>query len=164
MKKNIWNAVGFQLTWWSLVLSAAKGVDPLGWAVAVSFLVFHAVVIVPSDQRKYQFTLIGVVSFLGWGAENIFHWSGIVQFADLNRAPIWLLLMWLAFSTTLHHSLKTILHRPHFAALAGAVFGPISYLAGIPFELLSFPSKTVGILSYGVFWGCGLFLCSKWIK
>ena len=46
-------------------------------------------------------------------------------------APYWMVALWGAFATTLNHSLRWLTRRPVFAALFGAVGGPIAYSAGV---------------------------------
>jgi hypothetical protein len=40
-----------------------------------------------------------------------------------------MLCLWIAFATTLGHSLRWLMNRPVAAAAAGAVGGPLAYLA-----------------------------------
>ena len=49
---------------------------------------------------------------------------------SLPIAPFWMLALWIAFATTLNHSMRWLMHRPVVAAIGGAVFGPLAYLAG----------------------------------
>ena len=46
-------------------------------------------------------------------------------------APIWLLSLWIAFSTTLNHSMNWLFNSPLIALAAGLLLVPLSYVAGI---------------------------------
>jgi hypothetical protein len=41
-----------------------------------------------------------------------------------------MLCLWIVFATTLGHSLRWLMNRPVAAAVAGAIGGPLAYLAG----------------------------------
>lgn len=156
MIRSILNVIGFQVTWWSLVLSASNGLEPLGWAVAVAYLVAHFQwALVPGEHLR-EAKLVGGVALAGWTVENLMQATGVVRFIGSEIAPVWLLFMWLAFAATLRHSFRGILSRPILAAPLGAVFGPVSYLAGIPFGLLEFPNLPLGLGLYGVLWAGAL--------
>lgn len=158
--KNLVNIVGFQLTWWALVLSASRGVEYVGWGVALIFLLVHFVVVVPRTELLREKAFVILTGALGWSFEHLLQLVGVVRFETHPYAPAWLLFIWLAFAATLRHSFRGVLSNPWLAGALGAVFGPVSYLAGVPFGLLTFPVPVAGIVAYAIFWGAGLFLYS----
>lgn len=158
--KNLANVLGFQLTWWALVLSASRGIEYVGWAVAVLFLLTHFVFVVPRPQLLSEKAFVLLTGALGWSLEHLLQLLGVVRFETHPYAPAWLLFIWLGFAATLRHSFRGVLSNPWLAAALGAVFGPVSYLAGVPFGLLTFPSPSIGVAAYALLWGLGLFLYS----
>ena len=45
-------------------------------------------------------------------------------------APYWIVALWMLFATTLNVTFRWLQPRPALAAALGAVFGPVSYIAG----------------------------------
>ena len=70
-----------------------------------------------------------------------------------------MLALWVAFATTLNHSLRWLMRRPIVAALAGAVFGPVAYLAGEKLGALSLPAPAIALPMLAAAWcvAMGLF-------
>jgi hypothetical protein len=64
-------------------------------------------------------------------------------------APYWMLSLWIAFATTLNHSLRWLMSRPAAAGLAGLIGGPLAYLAGAKLGALTLvtPATTLPIIA-----------------
>jgi hypothetical protein len=63
-------------------------------------------------------------------------------------APYWILAMWALFSTTLNLSMGWLKSSRLLASFMGAVFGPLSYLAGRrlgAIELVNFSSSMIAL-------------------
>lgn len=80
--------------------------------------------------------------------------------------PLWLVSIWLLFLSVLPMMRSFFAHRLVLAGFLGAVFGPLSYLSGQKFSLITLGGWS-GILVYVLFWalffplaiwGQGLFL------
>jgi hypothetical protein len=61
--------------------------------------------------------------------------------------------MWLLFGTTLSESLSWLQGRWVLAAIAGAVGGPLSYLAGENLGAIELAAPTNALLMLGLGWG-----------
>jgi len=76
---------------------------------------------------------------LGTLVDALLTYSGLFIFNETEALlsfwpiPIWLSLLWVAFAGTVYHSLTVFKGRPVLASIAGAVFAPLSYIAGAKF-------------------------------
>ena len=60
--------------------------------------------------------------------------------------------LWIAFATTLNHSLRWLVNRPVAAALCGAIGGPLAYLAGAKLGALTIGAPLPAIALIAVLW------------
>ena len=126
---NLYNFVIYQLAWFAVILGAARGFAWLGAAMALLVTGVHLWL----RREPLEFRLVGVAVFLGLVIDTTLAATGQVQFAsngNLPIAPYWMLSLWVAFATTLNHSLRWLMVRPLAAGIGGAVGGPLAYLAG----------------------------------
>lgn len=148
---NFCNFVTYQLAWFAVILGAAQGHAWLGAAMALLVTGVHLWL----RREPLEFRLVGVAFILGLVIDSTLAATAQVQFAshgNLPIAPYWMLSLWVAFATTLNHSLGWLMRRPFFAALAGAVFGPLAYLAGEKLGALSLPSPAVALPMLAAAW------------
>lgn len=123
------NAISFQLVWWSGVLLGNQAL-----VLSVSLLVAHFLL---SGHRRADLRLMLILGSLGLVLDGLLMVTGFFLFADF---PWWLALLWLHFSLTLNASLSFLKSLPLWVAGAlGAVFGPLSYLAGAKFDAVVLP-------------------------
>lgn len=155
---NVYNFAIYQLAWFAVILGAARGFAWLGAAMALLVTGVHLWL----RREPLEFRLVGVSVLLGLVIDTTLAATGQVQFAfhgNLPMAPYWMLSLWVAFATTLNHSLLWLMRRPIVAAAAGAVFGPLAYLAGAKLGALSLPSPAVALPMLATGWcvAMGLF-------
>jgi hypothetical protein len=68
--------------------------------------------------------------------------------------------LWMAFATTLNHSLRWLASRPWVAALAGAIGGPLAYLAGAKLGALTLAAPTPALILIAGLWAVAMGLLS----
>ncbi len=137
---NLWNFIQFQVGWFALVLSAAAGDPRWGGGVMVVLVIIHLLL---ERQPLVEGSLLLVIAIVGWCWETLVQTTGWLQFAGyagdgvvaswlapLKPAPWWMALLWVNFATTLDYSLAWLRSRKWQAALAGAVGGPLAFVAG----------------------------------
>lgn len=174
---NLYNALSFQLVWWTSVLW-------LNWALwlSIPLLLVHLLLFLRfkpyadscnglqhSGQGKTTMSDKGLVTkppmlrpvilnrvslnilglaVLGIVIDSLLTLLGVFQFSHL---PWWLALLWLHFCLSLRHSLAFMQRCPVvIQALLGGVFGSLSYLAGAHFGAVYLPheeSVTAAILA-----------------
>lgn len=123
------NFLAYQLAWFAVVIGAAQGYAWAGAAVALSVAAMHGL----RHRQPFEWKLMALAALIGLLVDSTLAITGLVRFTQAwpdNLAPYWMLSLWIAFATTLNHSMRWLMHRPVAAALAGAVGGPMAYLAG----------------------------------
>jgi hypothetical protein len=118
--------------------------------VAVALVV--AAVHVALRPDRAELTLIGLAALAGLLLDSTLAATGMVRFAAAwpeGMAPWWMLSLWIAFATTLRHSLRWLMEHPRLAALAGSVGGPLAYWAGARLGALSIdtPARTLPLIA-----------------
>ena len=125
------NFAWFQGIWWLVILFQNNAVIPVlaligGW-------------ILISPKRTEDIKLMSAVFLLGTVVDAVLTVCGLFIFNQTEvlvsfwPIPIWLTLLWAAFAGTVYHSLTAFKGRMVIAAIAGAVFAPLSYIAGAKF-------------------------------
>ncbi len=150
------NALGFQSAWWLTVLGIVMGYPILGPLAMTLYMVADHFSL--TKQKPEVLTIVGAM-LMGTLADSIFASTGFLVYAGgysmaPEIAPLWITAMWGGFAATLNHSLAWIKTRPLLAFLLGAIFGPLSYLAGSRFSAIQFNADmTVTFIVLGIFWG-----------
>lgn len=130
MKKILLNALLFQIAW--LVCVQANNLFALTFTAC--YLVFHAVFFI---YRPSEWWFIFGLAAFGYFVDSLFQLAGLVRFnaaAELFPgfpAPLWLACLWLAFATTVNHSLAWLRGYPALAFLIGFFIVPLTYWAGV---------------------------------
>lgn len=123
-KRALFNAACFQIGWFACVL----GGDLLAIGVTAIILLAHSQLIM---QAKKEWGLLLLTALLGIALDTMWVATGVLEFDPSTIfVPLWLVCLWIVFSTTLSHSMAWLQQRLLLAALLGAVAGPASYLAG----------------------------------
>ena len=152
---NLWNFIAYQCAWFAVILGAAHGMPQAGAAVAI----FLAAVHLALRRERVELQLIGAAVIAGLLVDSALVISGKVQFAAAwpqGLAPFWMLSLWIAFATTLNHSLRWLMMRPVAAALAGALGGPLAYLAGARLGAVTLVEPLVSLALIAVFWSLAM--------
>lgn len=124
------NFILFQVSWFACVIGAANNLPWLGVIVTAAVVWWHlsrakpvraelrlmlsALIIGASfDQLLLSFALVDYVNH-GWSATLV---------------PVWIMSLWLGFSTILNVSLRWMRGRHVIAVVFGAIGGPLAYIA-----------------------------------
>jgi hypothetical protein len=107
-----------------------------------------------SNQRRQDAVFILLAGLLGIGVEVFYKTSGLIVYqADvpgwMGVPPVWIMALWFLFVSTLTASLGWLRGRYFLSSALGAVFGPLSYLAGEGLGALALPHPL--LLSVGAF-------------
>ena len=123
-RTEVWiNAVLFQLGWFLCVLDRGM----LAITAVLIILLGHFRFLA---WRKYELRLLCLVAAWGFVQDAVLMQFGVFQVPDAILPPFWLMALWILFGTTLTRSLSWFQNRLWLATLAGAILGPLSYLAG----------------------------------
>ena len=131
-----------QSLWFSAVLGAARGQLWLASIVLIGFVFWE---FRPTRRVYGDFQLMLVTVLLGlildttWVRLGWLHYTG--AWAISERAPLWILFLWAGLALTINHSLAWLQSRLMLAALLGAIFSPLSYLAAARLEAVTIVSE-----------------------
>jgi len=154
------NAVGFQSAWWLTVGGLVMGYPLLGPLAMTLYMITDHLTLTKKAQSEIRLILSAML--LGTIADTLFNVSGLISYAGGYSvapflAPLWITLMWGGFAATLNHSLSWIKPKPILGFIMGAIFGPLSYMAGAKFDALQFNmDMTLSLIILGLFWGISI--------
>jgi len=150
---KIFNIFGFQVSWWICVLGVKYGWPYLGPTMMAIYLLIHLYYF---RVNQSEIIFIILVGFIGTIVDTIFLQSSLIIYYGLTVsyiAPIWIIAMWLGFAATMNHSFSWVNGKWLIAFIIGAIFGPLSYIAGIKFDALFFQETIFSILILAIVWG-----------
>lgn len=165
--KLVVNALAFQVAWFICV----QGNNLAATIVCFAVLFFHWFLFKPS---KSEWRLMLMASSFGLVLDTVVINLGLVDYSNstsltilseqVSLMPLWLIALWVTFSTTLCHSMKWLLRRPALAAFMGFFVVPLSYWGGIRLSDSMVASNMNGMLFFiveGLAWAGLLFVLSK---
>ena len=124
LQKNIFNIVAFNAVWLLCVLG--------GSAVAVVAVVATIAVhmkFVSNHTRELAF--IGLVAVFGLVVEtSLLHFGVLKSPGQSIIPPVWLLMLWPLFATTINHSTSWFQNHLRVSMLAGGIAGSLTYITG----------------------------------
>lgn len=131
MNRKLVNFIAFQLGWFACVLGAANGLPWLGVLAVAVIVISH---IRMAEHRAHEVQLLVLAIVLGLVFDSLLVSSGWVRYPSgmllPGIAPYWIVAMWALFATTLKLSMSWLKGSLVLSSVMGAVFGPLSYLAG----------------------------------
>jgi hypothetical protein len=148
---NLYNFAAYQLAWFAVIIGAAQSFAGAGAAVALVVASIHLLL----RREPIELKLIGLAAVIGILVDSSLAMTGHVRFAaawPASFAPYWMLSLWIAFATTLNHSLRWLTCRPVAAALAGALGGPLAYLAGAKLGALTLATPAITLPFIAMLW------------
>jgi hypothetical protein len=153
VNRTLINFVAFQAGWFSCVLSAANGLPWLGLLVVCVIVALH----IRFAERAFDEIQLLLLSVgLGLVFDSLLVTSGWVSYpAGMmfpGIAPYWILAMWALFSTTLNLSMGWLQKSLVLASVMGAVFGPLSYLAGQRLGAIELVDLRSSMIALAVIW------------
>lgn len=125
------NFVAFQVAWFACVLGGANDLALAGTLTVAAAVGLHLMLAV---RPRRELALIAIASVIGLVWDSLIVRLGLMSYPAgtfaAGIAPHWIIAMWSLFATTLNLSMGWMKGRPALAALAGAIGGPLAYLAG----------------------------------
>lgn len=147
------NVVGFQAGWWACVGSA-------GGAFEIPSLVFALALVIAhlwwSSSPAAELQLAAVGLLMGIVVDSLLQYFSVISFYGWALGPLcpfWLWALWVMFSLTLNTSLAFLKAMPWWvSALAGCIFGPLSYYAGVQFGAASLHENVSSLFCLALTW------------
>ena len=155
--RTLVNFVAFQAGWFACVLAAANG-EP--WAAMPVVGLVVALHLILARRPGQEARLIALALAMGLVLDSLLASSGWLRYASplpvAGLAPYWILAMWALFATTLNVSMSWLRGKTGLAVLLGAVFGPLSYMAGRRLGALEFVDFQAGTLALAAAWALAM--------
>ena len=148
------NFIGFQVGWFACVLGAANDKELMGMIIALGIVIYH--VVNQGDSRK-ELKLVLAATAIGLFWETWVLSLNILRYPShpeaLFWAPTWLIMMWALFATTINLSMGWLKDRWVLAVFMGAIFGPLSFVAGEKLGAVVFLDSTLSMITLAIGWG-----------
>ena len=162
---KFWNFVLFQAGWFACVIGAAN--HQVFWAVlaTLGYLAFH---VWRSSSPLLEFQLLAKAVIAGVIADTLIANLGFLSFQDawpsVYLSPVWMWALWALVASTVNGSLSWVKGKPILGAFLGAIFGPISYEAGIQMGAGAWgPNGQLGgLVVIAIIWAIALPLFFYW--
>lgn len=159
MKSNIVNVVAFNIAWFGLVF-----IGNLFIPIAVLIFVFQCWCL---RSTKNDLVFILSVATLGIWLDFALVFSGVFIFPGTNGIPLWLIMLWLFFATTIRQSIAFLEKSKVLQFLVGATFAPLSYLGGAKLSAVTLvPPLGVSYMLLACIWAplmLIIFRLSRWM-
>ena len=137
---NLANALIFQLGWFVCILGGSL----LAAVFTTIVLAIHFFLV---SRRVDDLIAVVLAVVLGLVHDLLLIHTGQIQFVESAQLPpLWLMCLWALLGITLNHSLQWIYYRPLWSSLLGAVFAPLSYLAGVALSSAEWSSPLIEVL------------------
>ena len=147
------NAIGFQIGWFACIASVRydqefPAIFFCGLLVGLHFFFSKA------PRLDFKLTLIALV--LGIVVDSSLQYFSVIRFYGWALGPLspfWLWMVWVMFALTLNYSLAFLLNKHLLlSAIAGLLFGPLSYIAGAKLGAASFDNSLAHLAVLGMVW------------
>ena len=139
------NLIGFNLAWLGLVYWGNIFI-PISLLLLIAHIHFIAKV-------RGELLLILVITVIGIFVDSLLVHFNVFIFANSGHMPFWLLVLWACFGATICHSLRFLSDRKVLQLFVGAIFAPLSYIAGYKLQAVDFgQSITSTYLLLSVIW------------
>ena len=123
------NFLLFQVAWFACVIGAGKGIPWLGAAVTTVALLWH---FYQAKNIKSELLLMLIALLIGATFDQTMLLLGLIDYINNGWStaivPVWILALWLAFTSTLNVSLRWMRGKQFIAIAFGAIGGPMAYL------------------------------------
>jgi Protein of unknown function (DUF2878) len=147
------NFLAFQIAWFACVLSAAQGQSWLGVAVAVCVVAWH---LYHANDSQLELILIVITAIFGSLFDQTLMSLDLVRYASAAwpsyLLPVWMVMMWMIFATTLNLSMRWLRGHYWMASLLGLIGGPLAYLGGVKLGAMQFLQTNTMLISLALGW------------
>jgi Protein of unknown function (DUF2878) len=155
------NLLGYQITWFITVTGAGHGKF---WPACVFSAALCAGHLATSSWRALDTRLIVLSALLGTFLDGFLATTGLLQYSTplpsvpLIGTPLWIVTLWIAFSTTLTRSIGWLRGRRWLTIVFGALGGPLAYWAAATGgTVIAFPKPAwQGLLAVSIGWALAL--------
>ncbi len=124
------NFILFQLAWFACVIGASIGMPWLGVLVTAIALTWH---LYQAKDAKSELILMLFALLIGAAFDQSMLSLGYISYVNNGWSnaivPVWILALWLGFTSTLNVSLRWMRGKYLIAIVFGAIGAPLAYLS-----------------------------------
>ncbi len=144
---------GYQITWLACVFGETKFSYPmLGFFVGMIFLLIYFYF----NNNKQKFIKISLlISIPGYIFDSFLVYFQIYDFqtiAKLGTLPLWMIVLWLSFSTLFDEILSFFKSYKILGIILSGVLGPLTYYLGEPIGVIKIYNFQAFIILMILFW------------
>ncbi len=147
------NVVAFKVAWVSTIFGSANEMPFLG---PLAVLVAVAIHLWLAHEPRRELMLVLLCGAIGMAWDSVLVTAGWLVYPTgtfvSGLAPYWILAMWMLFATTLNVAFRWLQTRLTLAAVIGAVFGPLSYIAGSSAGAVELAEPAPALTALGIAW------------
>ena len=153
MRNRLINIILFECGWFACVLGGASGHVLAGSLVALAIIGVH---LLRFELWRTEIALILSAMLIGLTWDSALLYSGWIYYpyGQLlpNTVPVWIVIMWGLFATTLNISLDWLKQRIALAMIFGAIGGPLAFMGGARLGALEFTNQTGALMTLSIGW------------
>lgn len=154
MQRNIIiNFILFQITWFACVLGAAQQLPWLGVLLVLAAVAWHLHI---ATEKLVELKLLLCALLIGGLFDQMMLNSHLISYESHgwsgNIVPVWILALWLGFTTTLNVSLRWIRGKWFVAVIFGLVGGPLAYMGAVKLGAVTLNQMPQTYLALAIGW------------
>lgn len=134
MVRALVSFIAFYGCWFACVWGAARGLPWLGPIAVAAYAAAYLRTIPSGAARSRQAWLLALAGLAGYAADSVLVLAGVLRFpahAVLGwPSTVWMVALWVLQAAVLGGVMSWMRDRFALAAVAGAIGGPMAYLAG----------------------------------
>ena len=153
-KNNILNFIIFQINWAICVFGAAKGYPWIGPIFVFIWVIIHMYI-----HRLFilvELPVLLISGLVGYLVDSFLVIYNFIEFPLHTQfgylSPLWMVALWVSFSTTFRHSMSWLRQKYIFAAFFAFIGGPFAYLAGQKIGAINGLIGISNIIAIGTLW------------
>lgn len=150
---KVLNFILLQTVWFGLVVGVVYQDIWLGLGFFVAFAIWQ---LHPMNRKPNDLIIIFSLTLLGIMLDSLWLQLGLIsyemQWPFSFMAPIWIVMLWIAFGLTINHSLAWIFDYKWLGISMGAIGGPLSYLAAQKFGAVTLNEPFWALAALAIGW------------
>ena len=147
------NIIIYQICWIGCILGAANQMPLVGVGLVAAAVAYH---LYTAPRAGTELGLIVIAAGVGAVWDSMLVAAGWLVYPSgtlvQGTAPYWIVALWISFATTFNVSLRWFKQRLVWAAVFGALGGPLAFLAGERLGGVIFTDHLVGVSALALGW------------
>lgn len=162
---KIFNGILFYIVWYACIYGAALEFEMLGVMTGVVLTALHFCL---SSKRLKDLIILAVYLVIAVFGDWLLIQCKVIGYPyvtyDITTlgVPLWVIMLYVSFSTTINHSLVLIHRYPLLCSLGGGIGGAISFYFSEKIGAILLPLGLGSLLGLTLYW-FAILLFSKWM-